>query len=1146
MTIQKLASLAGLVPEGQYLMASCFDAHHTVGGGLFAINGAVEEIDRVSSTGLFAADGMLFRCLWSAEGSPAELVAYDETGVRRYHRLDGVSTPHDIVAVDDQVLVVATTQNEVQCVGPDGRVTWRWRAPGEADSWHLNSIAVAGEQIMVSGFGPFLRRRGWDESGKPATGQVVSLTTGEPALRGLRAPHNPWYGDGVWLVCDSAAGDLVELDGESREETRRLALPGWPRGLAVTDRHLFVGLSPHRHATASVATAAVAVVDRKDWSLTGVVDLPAREVYALALVPAPLADGARTGFGSNHTRAHEQDQRRQFERLGRRPSRLWAIGDRLPADACRAEVSAAEQESGQAEAGSLLTVECRVRNTGPELLTPAPPYPVRMLHRWYDADGQEVSTQPIAAALPRSLPPEAVATVLVRARTPRAPGRYRLRVTLAQDGGVPFDELDPGAAADVAVTVVPEGASCEALAGFGVHPSEVRAARAAGTVPEMIDALLARPSGGVNGLVVGLIEDAGRAAFTRALATALDAAEPALAHLVDAAVPDRADVTLTGAEAVALALRRSGVSVAFAYAGTSELVMCDAMARLGLLVNGRGDRESLFQAGGASRLRPGNGAAVLHGARGLTNALGALADLRRNEIGTVAVVGLPSTGSQPFLPPHGERDLMPVSGEFAKSWHELRAVPKDAEGRRVAVEALVKAVRLAVHDARTAPYGPVLVALPQDVAEAAWVPLTALDALDGADDEPVVDHAALVTATSLLAAARRPAVIIDDFALLHDGLRPALAAFCRRTGAPVLQVKYRRGPMLFERLGREEVPDFLGWYDPADPVHQEVLAQADLLVTVEDRNMYPRVVGELPGCGKIALTSKPAAAEKNGYLREGDALVAGDVVAALRELAEAVPGRNGSGPWYAALEDGERAPALPVPPEAVELRGGVARAIGETAAGLGQQVVLVDDSQMFGGMLAEEYDSFPAGLRVAGGHGGFVGSGITLATGLALGEPAAKVLCCLGDQGFTNSMQGLVTAVQEAAPVTFLVCNNGGSVSLRKQSRPSGWLDGGRHRYLDNAAGMDYVALADALGVRSRRIDLSGWHDRDHTALRLEAFTRTLQAMAGHPGPTLIELVLPGDPEFWTGVWINQGFEQAGGKARPERRPVTVGGDDRV
>jgi acetolactate synthase-1/2/3 large subunit len=669
-------------------------------------------------------------------------------------------------------------------------------------------------------------------------------------------------------------------------------------------------------------------------------------------------------------------------------------------------------------------------------------------------------------------------------------------------------------------------AACEALTGFGLYPSEIRAACVvADTVEGMVRALLSTSAGGFKGLTIGLIEDTGRRAFATALAAVTGSSAAALERVVADALPDLGEVLLTGAEAVGLALRRSGVNVVFGYAGTTELLICDTLARLGLLVNGRGDRESLFQAGGASRLRPGNGAAVLHGARGLTNALGALADLRRNEIGMVAVVGLPATGSQPYLPPHGEPDLVPVSGAFAKSWYELGAVPEDPDDRRAAVTALVTAVADAVRDAKQPPRGPVLLAIPQDAAEATWVPLNDLPRPASMEPEPIGrDDQANRSAAALVAAARRPVVLIDDYALAHEGLRPALAAFCERTGAPVLQVRYRRGAMLFERVTAAEVPGFLDWYDPADHGHQSLLAAADLLITVEDRNMYPRVVGELPDCRKIALTSKPVAVRKNSYLKEQDLLLHTDVVATLREFATVCPGKDRTRPWYTGIATDTRGPV--VPEEAAVLRTGIARAISKVASRLTRRMVLVDDSQMFGGLLSQEYDSLPPGLRVFGSHGGFVGGGITLATGLALGESSVKVLCCLGDQGFTNSLQGLVCAVQEAAPVAFLVCNNGGSVSLRKQSGPSGWLDSGRDRYLENAAGMRYTEIAGALGVRAQRLDLSDWLDRDRAATRLEAFALLLEEMVAQPVPTLIELVLPSDPEFWAGVWNTQGFEQ--------------------
>jgi phosphoglycolate phosphatase-like HAD superfamily hydrolase len=203
------------------------------------------------------------------------------------------------------------------------------------------------------------------------------------------------------------------------------------------------------------------------------------------------------------------------------------------------------------------------------------------------------------------------------------------------------------------------------------------------------------------------------------------------------------------------------------------------------------------------------------------------------------------------------------------------------------------------------------------------------------------------------------------------------------------------------------------------------------------------------------------------------------------------------------------------------------RTIGDQVARQ-NKVFLLDDSQMFGGLFAEEYDVLPAGLRVFGDHGAFVGGGIASATGLALGAADGHVLCCVGDQGFTNGLQGLVAARQENAPVVFLVCNNGGSVSLRRQSRAaSELLDAAKHHYLSNSDALSYTELAKAAGVPASRIDLAvglgEQPDRVRSALR--RFEMTLADALATPGPVLIEIVLPSDPDFWTGIWVTEGLE---------------------
>ncbi|MDW8806274.1 thiamine pyrophosphate-binding protein [Streptomyces scabiei] len=596
----------------------------------------------------------------------------------------------------------------------------------------------------------------------------------------------------------------------------------------------------------------------------------------------------------------------------------------------------------------------------------------------------------------------------------------------------------------------------------------------------------------------------------------------------DAPSADSRTSLLTGAEAVAALLADGGVRNVFVYAGTSELAICDALHRTeGVrLSNGRGDKESAFMAAGASLTRPGRGAAVLHGARGLTNAAGAVADARRNEVGTLFLVGLPSSGSVRFLPPHGEHGLIDGIGTFADWSWQAPAVPDEPDERREAAERFVERLRASLAFCTSNPHRPAIFGIPQDVAESRWIPLDAL--LTPSPAVPATDlrQPALDALTDELRRSRRPLLLLDDYALHHPGLRPALDRLSTLTGAAVLQVRYRRGPMLFERLRAEEVTNFAGWLNPFSPAHRALLAECDLLVTVEDRNIYERIVGPLPDCRKAAINTDPAKVLKNEYLRDDEPLVVGDPAVLLCELADRLSASRepASAPWFPAqalaehMLSPERATAT-----VEEGRRAVTRALAATLASW-ERPALVDDSQMFGGLLSEHYDDFPPGLRVFGDHGAFVGGGLAYATGLAMGDQDAQVMCTLGDQAFTNSFQGLVAAVQEQARVLFVVCNNGESVSLNKQAAASyGALD---RSYLSNVNHMAYHQVAQALGVPAHQVAVPVGGTPAALEAAVAHLATVLEKAAAEQGPSLVEIVLPSDPSVWEGIWITQGFEE--------------------
>jgi acetolactate synthase I/II/III large subunit len=626
--------------------------------------------------------------------------------------------------------------------------------------------------------------------------------------------------------------------------------------------------------------------------------------------------------------------------------------------------------------------------------------------------------------------------------------------------------------------------------------------------------------------------DAGRCA--RLMAGGVSVAAELVADSIDAA-PTSVEVFavidqitaevgfVSGAQAVAALLAAAGIEKVFAYPGTSELSICDAVNELpGIdMINGRGDKECAFMAAGASLLKPCRGAAILHAARGLTNATGGLADARRNEAGSVYVVGLPSTGSARFLPPHGEPQLLESIGAFAKWAWEASAIPEDSDARECSALEFVTNVRHAVDVARRRPWGPTLIGLPQDVAEARWIPLTALAKDPVRIATPNVDVERAVVA---LSSASRPVILVDDCALRSDGFRPALKCLSGHIGAPVFQVRYRRGPMLFERLREEEVSNFIGWLNQYSYAHQQILEKADLLITVEDRNMYRRVVGELPRCRKIAINSVPEKVFKNEYFGDTDVLVVGDPASMLSALADKL-GVMDSEAWFSPESRAENR-VTPEPPsdDVDEARRLIVSAIAATI-GKWDAPVIVDDSQMFGGLISEHYDELPGELRVFGGHGGFVGGGLSYATGLAIADPTVRVMCTLGDQAFTNSFQGLVAAVQENARVVIVVCNNGHSVSLDKQAAAS--FGGPSRPYLANVGAIDYRAIAEAIGLYAERVNVPIGGPKEETEPAIARFHHALERAASVDGPSLVELELPGCREAWRGIWLTQGFEQA-------------------
>jgi len=415
----------------------------TEGGGLFSlVDGRVAQIDRLTTMGLCIADGRVARLLKSPDPTETvtELLTYDERGVDRYYRLDGLGDPHDVAWTGTHYLIVSSIQNRVSWVRRDGTIERTWEAPGENDSWHINCLHQHAGLWYLSVFGKFATHRGWSNDTAGTSGFLLRLDDNEEVVTGLSQPHTPRFIDGGWVICNSVTHELLKIEPGSQRVERRLQLDGYVRGIAVVDDVLFVGISAGRYAQER-SSAAICAIDRATWQLIERFEVPTKEIYDLLPVTRAQLDGLAAGFRTSRFRTNEHDQYYLFQRAGVEPTRLWATGEPLPHDACAVTIEARFPATVIAE--QTIEVPVKVTNTGNAIYVTAPPHPVYICYRWHRADDGSPAGQGqwLHTPLPRALPPAATLETTIPIAAPDSAGAYTLAITLLQEGIAWFDDV---------------------------------------------------------------------------------------------------------------------------------------------------------------------------------------------------------------------------------------------------------------------------------------------------------------------------------------------------------------------------------------------------------------------------------------------------------------------------------------------------------------------------------------------------------------------------------------------------------------------------------------------------------------------------------------------------------------------------------
>jgi 3D-(3,5/4)-trihydroxycyclohexane-1,2-dione acylhydrolase (decyclizing) len=441
--------------------------------------------------------------------------------------------------------------------------------------------------------------------------------------------------------------------------------------------------------------------------------------------------------------------------------------------------------------------------------------------------------------------------------------------------------------------------------------------------------------------------------------------------------------------------------------------------------------------------------------------------------------------------------------------------------------------------------GAVVLSLPQDVQSHAFdFPVEFFAEHDWVIRRPVADPDEVDTVAALLARAQKP-IIIAGGGVIYSGATAELEALAATAGIPVLETMAGKGAVqqrAWWQIG--------GIGLEGTPVNNDLVRQADFVLTIGSR------LTDFPTASQ-SLFENPdvvfASINVNGYdaQRLGAAGIVGDAKRALAALATAVESTGYTSPtaWQdevrskVAAWEPQRAAALD--PDSAFDRATIPADFGDIVPDTG---ALLTQGQVIG-LLQEHAQNGDTIVAAAGGPPGdlqkvwdategrfchlefgfsCMGYEIPAGMGVRLADPNpdSRVVVFIGDGTFLLSPTELVTAAQEAIPVTVVIPENRGyQVIHRLQMGRHGTEFGNEFRYRKGTLDLgvdatqprldgdylevDLVQVAQGLGARAIRADTA------------EQVRTALNDTRGHQGPVVIvvpvvpHIDLPGAGAWW-------------------------------
>ena len=338
---------------------------------------------------------------------------------------------------------------------------------------------------------------------------------------------------------------------------------------------------------------------------------------------------------------------------------------------------------------------------------------------------------------------------------------------------------------------------------------------------------------------------------------------------------------------------------------------------------------------------------------------------------------------------------------------------------------------------------------------------------------PVADPDAIQRAATLLAAAKKPLIVVGSGALAAGD---ALLALAERLQAPVVA----------KRKGKGIVSD-RHYLSQNLPAGHALWADADVVLAVGTRLKMP-----LTMWGKdddLSLVRIDIDAEEMTRICTPEVALLGDARATLTTLHDALERHGGKvasrKAELEALKDATYADMRAhVGPQMAYLDA--------IRAELPDDGYFVDEVTQVGFVSWSGMPMYSPRHFVSAAQQGTLGYGLATALGVAAAHPDKPVVAISGDGGYLFNIQELATAVKYQLNVVSIVFNDRTYTNVQRQQDE--WFDG--RRICSDLHNPDFVKAAEAFGAGGYRVDSP------------DALRKLLPKAFAEPGPTVIEVDL--------------------------------------